>query len=92
MCTALTHNHGRKILTCIGVSEKKGKMSKTTNSLNIRRLPAQQETSKGFCGSTCRRVMSETNRASLNKIEFLHQSLSQFGGYDPRFVTEWARG
>ncbi|GFT82145.1 hypothetical protein TNCV_3910641 [Trichonephila clavipes] len=48
MCKAVIHYRKRKLMSGIDVSEKAGKVLKTTNALNVHRLPAPPKTSKRF--------------------------------------------
>ncbi|GFX30500.1 hypothetical protein TNCV_3461511 [Trichonephila clavipes] len=48
MCKAVIHYRERKFLSGIDVSEKAGKVSKTTNALDVRRLPTPLKTSERF--------------------------------------------
>ncbi|GFU85746.1 hypothetical protein TNCV_3687941 [Trichonephila clavipes] len=48
MCKAVIDYRGRKFLSGIDVSEKAGKVSKTANTLDVRRLPVPLITSKMF--------------------------------------------
>ncbi|GFV96356.1 hypothetical protein TNCV_2869341 [Trichonephila clavipes] len=48
MFEAVIYYHERKILSCTDVSEKAGKVPKTTNALNVRRLPAPLKTLNSF--------------------------------------------
>ncbi|GFT92483.1 hypothetical protein TNCV_1053811 [Trichonephila clavipes] len=48
MCKAVIHYGKRKLLSDIDVSKKAGNVSKTTNALDVRRLPAPLNTLKRF--------------------------------------------
>ncbi|GFV76989.1 hypothetical protein TNCV_690591 [Trichonephila clavipes] len=48
MCKAVIHYHEHKLVRDIDVSEKAGKVSKTTNALDVHGLPAPLKTSKRF--------------------------------------------
>ncbi|GFU91467.1 hypothetical protein TNCV_2542351 [Trichonephila clavipes] len=48
MCTVAIHHREGKLLSGIDVSEKAGKVSKTMDTLDVRRLPTPQKTSKKF--------------------------------------------
>ncbi|GFX22911.1 hypothetical protein TNCV_3911581 [Trichonephila clavipes] len=58
MCTAVIHNSKRKLLRGINASQKAGKVSKMTNALDVRRLPAQLKTSRRFLRRLCQHIVS----------------------------------
>ncbi|GFW26491.1 hypothetical protein TNCV_1164271 [Trichonephila clavipes] len=71
-CNAGRYYHERKLLSDNDVSEKAGKVPKTTNALDFRRLPAPLKTSKkflrrhqttaesvGISSVTCQRILTK---------------------------------
>ncbi|GFV77416.1 uncharacterized protein TNCV_1069451 [Trichonephila clavipes] len=78
-CNAVIHYFERKLLSCINVSEKAGKVTKTTNVLDVRKLSAAVRDQGGTPEvmdeilTTARDLESEVNEDDIEELIMVHE-------------------
>ncbi|GFX60907.1 hypothetical protein TNCV_1557621 [Trichonephila clavipes] len=83
--------HKRKILSGINVSERAGKVSNTTNALDVHRLPTPLKSLKNFLRWYGRRFQSPDEVKSASPAELKDMGKNEFQKCFNAFYKRWQK-